>query len=340
MKKYFFLILIVLGLGAQAAPKPKASPARSRPQPQTPVTPPGAAPAASPALVSTSAASVTESAEAVGGKTGDSLDVTITGEAKDEIPVVIDPPPLDIEFKDIVGLSRDGQTERVVNGPVEVIKGGELMAMALLEPRQVAGSLPVKIPGPPFIQMEIATGLEPSRWDFRVLDENNRVVYRQESSADLRDLLVWEGMDNSTPKILAGQVYTPMLITIGKAGKTDRFYGEPVLLDVLQYDQGGDRMIEFFNERLFDQGSADIPLDMAPPLKALLGMLRRYAGAPVRVVVHFTPEDRDVAQARIDALKNLLTDALLAEPAALSFSAAPAGGRGDVTEFVIPGAAR
>lgn len=276
--------------------------------------------------------------EDVGLKKGDdeeSMDVTITGEARDEIPVVLDPPPLDLPFKDIAGLSRDGQTDRVLNGPMEHIGGGELLSFALLAPRQVMGSLPVNIPTPPFIQMELAPGMEASHWDFRVLDEANQMIFRVEGDQIPKDLIVWDGQDKGMMKIRTGQVYTPLLILTGKSGKIDRFYGEPVLFDVMQYTQGDIRRTEFLNESLFGTGSADIFPEMAPPFKSLLSQMRRTVGTVYHVTVYYTPNELPLARARLKTLQSLLEQALMLDSTSFVFEAAPAVERGDISEIVF-----
>jgi len=276
--------------------------------------------------------------ESTGRKSGEdaeSMDVTITGEARDEIPVVLDAPPLDLPFKDVAGLSRDGQTDRVLNGPMEHIGGGELLSLALLDPRQVLGSLPVKIPAPPFIQMELAPGLEAAHWDFRVLDEANQMVHRAEGDALPKDLIVWDGLAQGVMKIRAGQVYTPLLILTTKARKIDRFYGEPVLFDVMQYPQGDLRRVEFLNESLFGMGSADIFPEMAPAMKPLLSLMRRNTGSLYHVTVYYTPSEANLARARLKTLKDLFEESLMQEASAFVFETAPAVERGDITEVLF-----
>jgi hypothetical protein len=337
MKKNFVLVwvmVIALSPGVLAAKKQRGSGEdRARPagktllqeKPQTTPT----------SVTSPVSAPIVSESKRTAASPEESMDVTITGEARDEIPVVLDPPPLELPFSDIAGLSRDGQTDRVLNGPLEHIGGGELLSIALLPPRQILGALPTSLPTPPFIQMELAPGLNAARWDFRVLDEDNRMIHRQDGAQLPKDLIVWDGTDAVGMKIRVGRVYTPLLILTSINGKIERYYGEPVLFDALQYTEGNQRRTEFLNETFFGKGSTDMYPEMAPLLKSLLAQLRENAGAVCRLTVHHNPEESALARARLKTWSTLLEEALMRDPSAFVFNVAPATERGDISEVVF-----
>lgn len=261
------------------------------------------------------------------------MDVTVTGEARDEIPVVLDAPPLDVPLKEVVGLSRDGQTDRVLTAPVEHIGGGELLSLTLLPPRQILGALPVSLPTPPFVQMELAPGLNAAAWDFRVLDEENQMIHREEGTRLPKDLIVWDGLERGQLKIKVGRVYTPLLILTSLNGKIERYYGEPVLYDALQFRVGNAHRTEFSNLTLFGKGSSEFSPEAGPFLRALLNNLRRVTGAPVRVTVFSSPNESPLAAARAAAWRTLLTDALVMASEGMIFETAPeTEERGAVTQ--------
>nr|MBP9698718.1 hypothetical protein [Elusimicrobiota bacterium] len=66
----------------------------------------------------------------------DTISQDIQASAQDEVPIVLEPPPLDLPFKDVVGFARPGQGERVLTGPVDHMPGNEILGLAVVDARQ------------------------------------------------------------------------------------------------------------------------------------------------------------------------------------------------------------
>jgi hypothetical protein len=264
-----------------------------------------------------------------------SMSQEIETTSHDEVAIVLEPPPVNLPFRDVVGFSRPGQTETVLTGPVDHLPGNEMLGLAILDMRQAVSPLQFQIPAPPFISMEIPAGYTTSNWSFRVEDQSDQTVYQIGGIRVPRDLVLWDGFKDGTMAVLAGVVYQPVLKLTDARGIPQQFFGDPIQLDVLQYDQGDVRHVEFSNVVLFQRDSADFLLDVAPLVRALLNILRRHSGAPMRIIVHEDERGRPLAEKRVVRLRQFLEDALVFNSENVSVAAESVGPRGSVTEFLI-----
>lgn len=329
--------------GGTAAKAAAAAPAKSDsgavPVPASSPNPPsgsGSAPAAANAPAGKPAGSAKTDGKTSGAsKAGDdSLDVTITGQAKDEIPITKPAPSAEVPFDQIAGLSREGQTDRVLTGPIEHMSGGEQMSLLQVDSRQTFVGLPVRVPSAPFIRMEIAPGLSGVRWDLQVLDQDDRSLKAAEGTTLPKYVVEWDGFENGVFRLRAGPSYTPVLALTDDRKRVQRTFGEPVRFSALQYVQDGVFHIEFDNSRLFERGRPDLTPDMAALLTASVDSLRRRAGRPIRVVVFSSPgAPAPLVQKRLDVLKVFFKNALVVEDDMISFAVSPPADRGDVTEI-------
>ena len=165
------------------------------------------------------------------------LDVTIMGEAKDEVPLIKDPPPMTLSFEEVVGLSREGQTARVLSGSIAHLTHEQKSGLVQLDSRQTVIPLAVRIPRAPFFQMEPPPGTASTRWELRVVDQNNRMVGRLEGTSLPPELVSWDGFSEGEFKVKAGPAYTPLLEVTDAQGKKQITFGEPAQWDALQYEQ-------------------------------------------------------------------------------------------------------
>lgn len=264
-----------------------------------------------------------------------SLSQDIEAASHDEVPILLEPPAVNLPFKDVVGFSRPGQTESVLTGPVDHLPANEMLGLAVLDMRQAVSPLQFQIPSPPFIIMEIPGGYSTSNWSFRVEDQSEQTVYQTGGMRVPQDVVLWDGFKDGAVGVLAGVVYQPVLKLTDGRGIPQQFFGDPIQLDVLQYDQGGILHVEFSNAVLFQRDSADFVLDAAPLVRALLNIMRSQAGAPLRIVVHEDERGRPLAEKRVVKFRQFLEDALVLSSESFEVAAEPAGPRGSVTEFLI-----
>ncbi len=324
--------------GKKASSAKKGAAAKKAAAPAAPAQAPSAGPAAAPAEQPSAAAGPKVSTAAAQGGAApgkdDNLDVTITGETRDEIPLTKDAPSTDVSFEKVVGLSREGQTERVLSGPVEHMTGQDQMKLLQVDSRQAYLGMPARLPSAPFIRMEISPGLSPYLWELQVLDQDDRAIKAMEGTELPKYLIQWDGFQDGIFKLRAGPAYTPVLVLTDDRKRTQRYFGEPVQFAALQYIQDGILHLEFDNSRLFERGRAGFADDMRPYLAAALNLLRQHEGKPIRVVVHAEPGSPLPTQKRLDNLKGYFMEGLALEGDMISFTVQPGKERGDVTEIM------
>jgi hypothetical protein len=81
--------------------------------------------------------------------------------------------------------------------------------------------------------------------------------------------------------MLAGVVYQPVLKLTDPRGIPQKYFGDPIQLDVLQFDQDGVRHVEFRNDVLFQRETADLAMDAVPLVRSLLNIMRENLGSSI-----------------------------------------------------------
>jgi hypothetical protein len=275
------------------------------------------------------------------------LDVTITGELHDEIPVVKAPPSLDVPFRDVITFSRDGQTEAILAEEVRYMSPEDHNRLIEMHSQQTASPAPVLIPAPPFFRMEVpseaatllsggTSGGAAPEWEFQVVDQNNRVVKSLSGRSAPSTFFEWDGYEGGVIALKAGPAYSPLLLVKDAEGRTHRFFGEAVQMDALQYEQDGLLHIEISNDRLYERGSAAFADEIKPVLDGMLDVVRLRVGTPLRVVIYETPAGGpSLAQQRTKTWKDYLVDKLMITPDDVTVATAPDGERGGVTSVMM-----
>lgn len=276
----------------------------------------------------------------------DSLDVTITGEAKDEIPITKEPPSLDVPFPEVTPLAREGQTERTLAEEVQHMTPEQQVQLVEMNSSQTVSPAMVRLPRPPFFRMEMPLGVaalfssslpadQKGQWEYQVLNQQNKIVHTARGTEWPQRLFEWDGNENGLMAVKAGPAYTPKLIVTDGAGKTQQFYGDSAQLDVVQYEQDGLLHVEFNNERLYERGSADFSPEMELLIRAALDVLRIRVGTPLRIIVYETTASSALAKKRLDKWKNFVQDKLMVSGDDITLLTMPPGDRGLVTSLMM-----
>lgn len=257
----------------------------------------------------------------------------IQAAAQDEVPIVLDPPPMDLPFKDVVGFARPGQGERVLTGPVDHLPGNEILGLAVVDARQGLSPLALKIPTPPFVRMEAPFGNEATQWTFRVEDPTERAVYQTAGVSQPPAILSWDGYSDGIMRMRAGVVYQPVLRLTDPRGLPQQFFGDPIQLDVMQFDQGGVRHVEFRTHALFQNNSQELAVEAVPLVRSLLNAMRVNDRGPYRVTLYESDSGRPLAEKRLAVLKKFFMDAMVMDAERFVFAVHPPHERGPVVEF-------
>lgn len=291
------------------------------------------APAPAGAAIGTADA-VRQTGTTAGADGAEPLDVTITGVSKDEIPVVKTPAPLGLPFREVISLSREGQTDGILAEPVEYLSPKDKTRLMELDSKQTSSPLMVQIPKPPFFHLEVPN-LQPYFWEFQVVDQNNQVVRRTQGNELPTTFLEWDGYQDGVFKVLVGPAYSPVLLMTDAAGKNRRFFGDPVQLDAVQYEQDGLLHVEFSNDRLYERDGPGFAKEMKPLVDACLNVMRRRIGTPFRVIVYEKTETAALTQKRLETWKKFLQEKLVLEPDDITLVTMSPKDRGRVTAVMM-----
>lgn len=336
MKKWTVVLFCVSSLGLWAA-EPEAKPVVSKTAPRLePAALEGPKGNLNPEASGTTPVLPTLETPRASTDSEKSISQDIEAASHDEVPIILEPPPTDLPFKEVVGFARPGQTERVLTGPVDHLPPNEILGLAIVDFRQALSPMPIRIPGPPFVRMEVPSGSAASNWSFQVEDQSEQTVYQAGGMQLPRDLVVWDGRQDGVMVMLAGVVYQPVFKLTDPRGIPQQYFGDPIQLDVLQFDQSGVRHVEFRNEVLFQRDSSDFAREAAPLVRSLLNIMRENMGSPYRLVVHEEEGGHSLAEKRGEKLKRFLEDALVLDADQFVLTVEPVGPRGLVTEFLIP----
>jgi flagellar motor protein MotB len=265
--------------------------------------------------------------------TPDNLDVTIKGQAKDDIQIEKVSPPTDIPLQDLVTLSREGETEKVLAMPLDYVSPHDRQSFMDLNSLQVVTPLPLHFAKPPFCRMETPRNAVPYLWEFSVVDQDNHTLkVSGGKSAFPQKMLEWDGKDDAGRlAFMVGKAYNPVLTTTDVNGNQQKFYGDPVQIDVIEYEQGDLLNVEFNNDRLYERGQAVFAPDMAAVLEGMLNLLRARHGTPIRLIVYDTATRQSLAGQRIEIWKKYLQEQLLIPADDITTLASPVKDRGIVT---------
>lgn len=265
----------------------------------------------------------------------ETISQAIEAPAQDEVPIVLEPPPMDLPFKDVVGFSRPGQGERVLTGPVDHMPGNEILGLAVVDARQGLSPLALKIPTPPFVRMEAPFGNEATQWTFRVEDPSEQAVFQIAGVSQPPAILEWDGFRDGVMKMVAGVVYQPVLRLTDPRGLPQQFFGDPIQLDVVQFDQAGVRHVEFRTHALFQNNSQEMAVEAVPLVRSLLNAMRVNDTEPYRITLYEPDNGRPLAEKRLAVLKKFFVDALVMGPDRFVFAVQSPNERGPVTEFLM-----
>jgi flagellar motor protein MotB len=325
----FWIVLIGWVAGSVSAAKPPQGARRAVKAPARTAAKKASAPSPAPAPV----LSADKSAPTVSTAAPQALDVTIKGEAKDEIPIEMDAVAANFHFKELVPLSREGQLDRVLSGPMEHLSGQDIAALAQFDSRQALSPSALRLPSPPFFRVELTPGLDAASWELQVRDQSDNIIFRRTGTRLPKYVVEWDGYEDGVMLVRPGPAYTPKLILRSLDGSVESIFGDALQFDAMQYDQSGTIHMEFDNTRLFQKDSAEINPDARPLIQAALDVLRRNAGRSVDITVAATPAGRSLAERRLAVVRTLFTDALRTAPILLRATVLPAGPRGDVTDL-------
>lgn len=111
---------------------------------------------------------------------------------------------------------------------------------------------------PPFLSIVPPKNAQLMSWMFEVLNPEGRTIYRQRSTHDVPDVLLWDGKDSEMKFAVVDRLYAAQLTLMGPDEKVTVIPGDTIILPALSYNSESSQTIEVSLARLFDKNSTDI----------------------------------------------------------------------------------
>ena len=143
---------------------------------------------------------------------------------------------------------------------------------------------------------------------FEVLNPEGRTIFRQRSTHELPDELLWDGKDSEMKFAVVDRLYAAQLTLMTPDEKVTVIPGESIILPALAYGSESSQTIELSLARIFNKGTAEIsPEGMLMVNKVCESMRERgLRKAHVRIA----EKAKDLAALREQALAEAMCRAL------------------------------
>lgn len=182
--------------------------------------------------------------------------------------------------------------------------------------REVKGHAPFWpwLPGvaePPFLSIvppPMKKDAQVISWTFEVLNPEGRTIYRQRSTHDVPDVLMWDGKDSEMNFAVVNRLYAAQLTLMTPDQKVTVIPGDSIILPALAYSSESSQTIEISLERLFNKGTSDVSAEGTLLISKITESMRERGlrNAHVRIA----QKDTGLAAKREVALVNAMRKAL------------------------------
>lgn len=265
------------------------------------------------------------------------LNVTIQGELKGQIPLERIRPPIDTPFKDLVGLSRSGQTQKVLKESVGYLDLEEQMKLLTLKSHLVKQATIGGIPTYPFFVIRNPVYKSPNvdHVEFQILDAGNQVIKTMDVPIN-KYIVTWDGYGPSGDFLLrARDIYLPLFRVTRPSGQVETLAADGVRFDAVRYGVGGEIIIELYNGALYPEDLASFSDNAAIYLREVFDELRMHSGAPFEVTLYDEPRYENLAKERAGLWRERLAKELLKSPDSFSVQVQATGSYGPVTRIHV-----
>ncbi len=208
-------------------------------------------------LVSVSAFAAPAPAE--GGKSGlgEEMEVQIKGQFKGRLLVKNVVAPVTMNLEKLQDFPED-PAQKILLDTLPMSPSADFNAR-----REVKGHAPFwpwipPVAEPPFLRIVPPKNVPIMSWMFEVLNPEGRTIYRQRSTHELPDELLWDGKDSEMKFAVVDRLYAAQLTLMTPDEKVTVIPGDTVILPSLAYSSETSETIEISLARLFNKGTAEI----------------------------------------------------------------------------------
>lgn len=277
---------------------------------------------------------------------GESLDVTIKGQARDKVTIERVLPTTDVAMKNVIPFSRIGQTDFMLAEELGYLdEERQVGLMDLHSPKTFRPSM-IEFPKPPFFVQAYPPPPTPviidrspnappppgenETWTFIVVDQNNQLLKKIEGNTVPSEPIQWDGMTRGEFMLRTDEIYSSMLIIQESPEVARTIVGEPIWLPALRYIKENSIIFEFSNKRVYNDGQSSFATALQVLVDQLLNELRKHDGTPFEIVIF--DRDLDLAQKRALLWKTTLEAGLLKPADTFNVRVATPGERGEITQ--------
>jgi hypothetical protein len=192
-----------------------------------------------------------------GKNLGDEMEVQIKGQFKGRLLVKNIVAPVTMNLEKLQDFPED-PAQKILMEPLPISQVSEFNAS-----KEVKGHAPFfpwipPVAEPPFLRIVPPKEVKIISWMFEVLNPEGRTIYRQRSTHDMPDELLWDGKDSEMKFAVVDRLYAAQLTLMTPDEKVAVIPGETIILPALAYSSETSQTIEVSLARLFNKGTAEI----------------------------------------------------------------------------------
>ena len=268
-------------------------------------------------------------AAAAGGKggLGEEMEVQIKGQFKGRLLVKNIVAPVTMNLEKLQDFPED-PAQKILRDPLPTSQSAEFNARG-----EIKGHAPFwpwipELAEPPFLRIVPPKNVQIISWMFEVLNPEGRTIYRQRSTHELPDELLWDGKDSEMNFAVVDRLYAAQLTLMTPDEKVTVIPGESVILPALAYSSENSQTIELSLARLFNKGSADISPEGALMVNKVCESMRERGLRKVHVRI--AQKARDLAELRELSLVNAMRKSLRLADSAIEHDHVTDTSRGEI----------
>jgi len=269
------------------------------------------------------------------GESNAPLSETIKGEVKEKLEIQKPPPSIDLDVKEIIE-SGTAQTDHVLQETRPIPSDEDFAHYANLDSNQIIRPWKPVIPEPPLVTFKPGlSNIASKKWEFQVSDQSGEKVKVIQGKGVPPHEISWDGRNERGEYIAVGTLYSYQFLTFDEHGNVHTFPGEPFQLDALMYKQKNRLCIEFGNDKLFQEGTADLKPSIQGLWDRAIDVIRENSNQPLTVEIYAENTKAPVAEERRQKIINLISDATNIPSVDIRHEVDKISDRGNVTRLVM-----
>lgn len=247
------------------------------------------------------------SAGVEGKNLGDEMEVQIKGQFKGRLLVKNIVAPVTMNLEKLQDFPED-PAQKILLGSLPFSQTGEFNARS-----EIKGHAPFwpwipAVAEPPFLSIVPPKNIPIISWTFEILNPEGRTIYRQRSTHELPDVLLWDGKDSELKFAVVDRLYAAQLTLMTPDEKVTSIPGDSIILPALAYSSDASQTIEVSLSRLFDKGAASISPEGSLIVNKICESMRERGLRNVHIRV--AQKDTKLAEQRESALVAAVRKAL------------------------------